>query len=207
MESNTFDDESIFRYNQKHKLRFALFLFGGLFFFIGFILYYIFALKYSDFFAIRAINTLFSHITFHMKGLSLAGMVYTGFFGGLFFLTVPMEVVFVAFLRAGHSPILLIPLYLLGMIFSYTANYYIGFHLNHVSKKIITPQKFYKLKGLVNKYGTLGIFGLNALPLPSQILSTILGVFKYNIHKFYFYFIAGQLLKYVIISIGYYTIF
>jgi membrane protein YqaA with SNARE-associated domain len=71
-----------------------------------------------------------------------------------------------------------------------------------VSKKIITSKKFYKIKGLINIYGAGAIFVINALPLPSQPLAAILGVFKYNKTKFYLFFLLGQFVKYGAITLG-----
>ena len=76
--------------------------------------------------------------------------------------------------------------------------------LSGISKKLISPKKFYRLKGLTNKYGALTIFFFNALPLPSQLLSVILGVFRYNKTRFYVFFLFGQIVKYAAISVIYY---
>ena len=113
-----------------------------------------------------------------------------------------MEAVFLTFLKAGYSPFILVGIYVFGMIIAYTINYYLGMRLATITQKTITPQKFYKIKGIINKYGVLAIFLFNVLPLPSQPLSAILGVFKYNKAKFYTFFILGQITKYTIIVIA-----
>jgi membrane protein YqaA with SNARE-associated domain len=137
----------------------------------------------------------------------LLGAFYTSLFGGLFFVFLPMEAVYIRYLKSGFSPFLIILVYVGGFLFSYTANYYIGLKLNNVSKKIISPKKFYKIKGIINRYGAWAIFGFNVLPLPSQPLSTILGVFRYNKKRFYLFFLLGQLIKYTAITVAYIYIF
>ena len=78
----------------------------------------------------------------------------------------------------------------------------------HIKKgkhlKLISPKKFYKLKGLLNKWGSLAVLLFNATPLPSQHLSVILGVFRYNKTRFYVFVFLGQLIKYLYITAGYY---
>ena len=67
-----------------------------------------------------------------------------------------------------------------------------------------TMKKFYKTKGILNRYGSLAVFSFNALPLPSQLLSVILGVFRYNKTRFYVFFLSGQAVKLAGITIIYY---
>ena len=103
---------------------------------------------------------------------------------------------------ARPPPFMLVGIYLFGLVLSYTINYYLGMRLANLVQKAITPKKFYKIKGIINKYGVGAIFVFNVLPLPSQPLSAILGVFKYNKTKFYVFFVLGQLIKYSAIIIG-----
>ena len=118
----------------------------------------------------------------------------------------PLEALFITFLIGGQNGLLLILIYVFGFICSYTLNYYIGYKLSEISRKLITPKKFYKIKGIINRYGSGAIFAFNLFPLPSQPLAAILGVFKYNKPRFYTLFILGQVFKYSIITIGYFYI-
>jgi membrane protein YqaA with SNARE-associated domain len=144
---------------------------------------------------------------YQLKEKSLLGVFYSSFFGGLFFVFLPMEVLFVSLLKDGVNPTMLIILYIVGFLLSYSINYFIGMNLGELSKKLIGAKQFYNIKVAINRYGVLAVFAFNALPLPSQALSTILGVFKYNKTKFYIFFLSGQLIKYIVIAIGYIYIF
>jgi membrane protein YqaA with SNARE-associated domain len=199
---------NVFQYNRAEKLRFALFTFGfGLLIILLFGTYLLF-LKEQDIGVINFVKDLAANIQTHIEQGTINGVLYASIFGGLFFVTIPMEAVFVSFLEAGTKPVLLVGLFLFGFLISFTINYIIGLKLDHFSKKIITPQKFYKIKGILNKYGVIAIFVINVIPfLPSQPLSTILGVFRYNKAKFYVSFLAGQLIKFAAIAIGYIYIF
>ncbi|MBW2982542.1 VTT domain-containing protein, partial [Candidatus Woesearchaeota archaeon] len=137
----------------------------------------------------------------HIWGSTPLGILYTTLIGGLFFVTIPLELLFIKFLKAGHFFLLVISFYLLGLLVSFTINYYIGLKLSGLSKKIISPKKFYKTKGVLNRYGSWAIFAFNVLPLPAQPLAVILGVFRYNKTRFYALFILGQLIKYTAMSI------
>lgn len=168
-----------------------------------FVIYYILILRSSDFFLVKIINTIFSHVGNNLGKLTLLGAVYAAFFGGLFFITLPIEAIFIAFLHSEFHPFLVMSLFVGGLFVSYSIDYLIGYKLSNFSKKLIPPKKFYKTKNLINKYGPVAIFVINVLPLPSQILATVLGVFKYNRTRFYIFFLSGQITKYVLITIFY----
>jgi len=201
-----FSRQVIFDYNRKQKRRFVFYTFLGIIVVLALITYYFMFFIDSGTFLSRNVNSAFKHITVNIKDATILGSFYASGFGGLFFLPVPLELVFLNFLRAGHFAGLLMGIYLLGILISYSINYWIGGKLTYASKKIISYKKFYKIKGFINKHGALGVFVFNVLPLPSQILSAILGVFNYNKTRFYVFTMAGQVTKYIAIVLGYFYI-
>lgn len=196
-----FLEESMFHYNIRKKRAFgAAIIVIGMFLFL-IVLDYVLILRKSDFFLVTFINTVFSHIGSQVAAKTLLGVFYTALFGGLFFVFMPVEALFISYLKSDAPDIMIMLVYIFGFIISYTINYYVGFRLSKLAKKLISAKQFYKLKGTVNKYGGLAIFGFNALPLPSQPLATILGVFRYNKTRFYVFFILGQVVKYTVIML------
>lgn len=208
MDELPFAPGAIFPYNLARKLRFAIIVFVLIALVMTLFAGYILFLKESNFFLFEMMRSLVMHIKGNIAQNTLLGSFYVALFGGLFFVTLPLEAIFVNFLREGSSPYLLIVIYLFGFIVSYTINYLIGQKLDTFSKKIISPKKFYKIKGIINKHGALAVFGFNLIPFfPSQPLATILGVFRYNKTKFYLFFVLGQLVKYAAIAAGYTYLF
>lgn len=191
-----------FEYNLKKKRRFAYttFFILGLLFVLA--LLYILVFQTTEMGIVSNVRSAVLHIFGEISNKTLLGLFYTSAIGGLFFVTISLEAVFLTFLDAGYSPVVLIGMYLFGLFISYTINYYLGLRLRSLVQKAITYKKFYKIKGFINKYGTGAIFVFNVLPLPSQPLSAILGVFKYNKVKFYIFFLLGQFVKYTVIVIG-----
>ncbi|RLG11930.1 hypothetical protein DRN73_04035 [Candidatus Pacearchaeota archaeon] len=201
-----FNNKNIFEYNFLKKISFITFAVLGILLFIGIILYYYFALSKIDNFFINSINFIINNIKTQITQLTALGAFYTTLFGGLFFIPLPTEILFFAFLKKGVMPFALVLIYVLGFTISFTFNYLVGTKLSNISKKIIRPKKFYKIKVAVNKYGMATVFAFNVLPLPAQPLSAVLGVFKYNKTKFYIAFILGQLIKFSIIALAYFYI-
>lgn len=199
-----FSTTAMFQYNRSHKLRFAFILYGVMFLAIIFAASYYFFLQHMEIAFFEFFRQIITHIKDAIASASILGILYTSVFGGLFFVTIPLELVFISFLRNGANPFFLIITFIGGFVISFTINYIIGMKLDTLSKKIINPQKFYKIKGILNRYGAIAVLVINAIPfLPAQPLATILGVFKYNKAKFYVYFISGQLLKFTAITIIY----
>lgn len=205
-EEKTFTKVSIFSYNEFKKKFFIFSVVAFITLFIATIVLYFTSLRNSNFFIIEQLNAFFVYIAGHVKSGSLLGAFYTTLFGGLFFIPIPMDVLFINFLGSGNALAFVVLTYIAGLIISFSINYWVGSKLTYLSKRLIGIKKFYKVKSHVNKYGSWGIFIFNLLPLPGQILAVIAGVFKYNKLKFYMFFILGQLIKFSIIAIGYFYI-
>lgn len=127
---------------------------------------------------------------------SLAGIFYSGFIGGLFFIPLPQEVFFYFGLFKGNSIIYSIIAIMSGYILSQLLNYYIGAKLHKPFMSFISKKKLYKTRRYTNKYGPLSVFLFNFLPLPAPLLTFALGIARYNIYRLFFYITLGSLLKY-----------
>ncbi|MBW2996551.1 VTT domain-containing protein [Candidatus Woesearchaeota archaeon] len=191
-----FGESKIFKYNRFYKTSFGAGVIIAGSFLVLLIISFLF-LKDSNLWLFKNLNLLITHFTKHIAGASLLGALYTTMIGGLFFLSVPIELLFIKFFNSGKPVMIILLFYFIGLFISYSINYFIGLKLSGVSKKLISPKKFYKLKGILNKYGALAVFVFNAVPLPSQIFAAILGVFRYNKTRFYVFFLLGQLTKYI----------
>jgi membrane protein YqaA with SNARE-associated domain len=204
---NDFTSTGYFSYNHKKKKFFGLIYISFFLFIALFIASYIFFLRHMDSRIILFIQDIIGHVMFQLKEGTIFGIVYTAFFGGLFFIYMPLEAFFVRYLSLGYPSIMVFLIYILGMLLSYSINYFVGYRFSNFSRDLIGLKKFYNIKGLINKYGSLLVFLFNAIPFfPSQPLSTLLGVFKYNKVKFYIFFLSGQIIKFTIIIIIYHTV-
>jgi membrane protein YqaA with SNARE-associated domain len=199
-----FTKDGMFEYNAGRKRLFLLTTALIVFAIGSVIASYFIWFKHFDFFIINGVEAFFRYIGTQIKEETFLGTFYAALFGGFFFVVMPMDALFIKFISSGHNPIILVLLYNLGLLISFTGNYYIGARFSELTKKLVTPEKFYSIKIKLNTYGGWAIFVINAVPmLPAQPLSALLGVFKYNKAKFYAYFLPGQLVKYSIIAIVY----
>ena len=201
--SLNFKEDRIFSYDRFNKIMFGAVLFAIVAFLVLLGISYFF-LKESDIFLFILVNAMIKYFSTHILGSTLLGVFYTTAIGGFFLFTIPLEVLFIKALNAGHSVLIVFVLYFLGLVLSFTFNYLVGLKLAGISKKLVSPKKFYKMKGTLNKYGALTVLVFNATPLPAQALAVILGAFRYNKTRFYVFFLLGQLIKYAGITVFHY---
>ncbi|MBC8494537.1 VTT domain-containing protein [archaeon] len=196
--------DTIFSYNLSRKRWFVASSIIIIALIIAAAITYFLFLKGTDIAGVKTFEAISKHILWNVKHTTLLGALYTSLIGGLFFIFMPIEAVFIAFIRSDSNPAVIIMTFICGFIFSYTLNYFIGMKLSNTTRRIIGPKRFFKIKIMLNKYGAGGVFLINVIPiLPSQTLAAILGVFKYNKTKFYIFFLTGQITKYILITIAY----
>lgn len=193
-------ENNICEYNRKRKVISDIAILTAVSSFVVFIVYYILVISSSEFFLVRWVNSASIHVLQNIASSSLFGVFYSSSIGGLFFIFMPLEILFIRFVQ-NNSLLLVFPVYIGGLFIAYSLNYLIGSKLSGSAKRLISPKKFYKSKSILNKYGKWAIFAFNAVPLPSQALAAILGVFNYNKTRFYVFFLAGQLVKLVGLTI------
>lgn len=148
------------------------------------------------------IESIINSLGSQFNATNLNNVFFVGLIGGLFFLSVPLEALFItAIINIHTNPVAIMFAMMLGLSISYTINYVMGKYMSGIATKLVSPKKFYKIKVLLNKYGKGLIFLFNVLPLPSQILTFICGVFKYNKTRYFSIWGAGWLIKLSLIII------
>ena len=203
-----FSKQGVFEYRRTAKLRFAIITVAIAAFIVFLVVAYFLFLQDQELLVVDFLVGLISHIKGEISAASFLGVLYTSVLGGLFFVTLPMEAIYIRFLGQEFHMFPLAALYIGGFAISFTLNYIIGLKLNNFSKRVVGPKKFYKLKGIINRRGDLAVIVINLIPFfPAQPLSAILGVFRYNRAKFYVYCLGGQFVKYLVMGMAYLYIF
>jgi len=154
----------------RKKLEGAAAIFIGVFI-LGVIISYFVFLRKLDLFEGTVIASIVSSVKSQITAFSLIGSWYVAFFGGLFFIFVPLEIYFITAIK--NDPWIVYLVFLFGISISYSLDYLIGVKLSKVSRKLISPKKFYTVKSYLNTHGKLGIFLPNFIPsLSNTILFT-----------------------------------
>src|SRR3989344_2996470 len=124
-------------------------------------------------------NNIFQQIKKEMFEFSSIGLFYSGFFGGLFFLPIPQELFYYFGLIKGNHIVISFLFLNAGYLLAQWVNYQIGKRLNKPIMDFVSKRRVYKARRLSKKYGSLGVFIFNFLPLPAPILSFALGITRY----------------------------
>ena len=150
--------------------------------------------------------------TFIDKGLSFIfnqfsgktnfGVFMIGLIGGLFFLSVPIEVLFVnALHQIQLDSFILGAILFVGLLISYLIDYFLGYFMSSLATKMMSPKQFYGIKVKLNKYGSWLILLFNILPLPSQGLTFVCGVFRYSKMRYFSLWTVGWFIKIIFLVV------
>ncbi|MFW5990995.1 MAG: hypothetical protein ACOCQX_02075 [Candidatus Nanoarchaeia archaeon] len=200
------DENAIFEVNHRQKLLKGVVTLSSLFVIImSFVTYFLF-LRNLIILQDTPVYSVLKFFTGIISEFSLLGMFFVGLFGGLFFVFFPMELYYLKALSVNNIP-LCIAAFMAGMLFSYSADYFIGMNLSRFARGLISSKKFYGIKSYINQYGNAAILIVNGLPFfPSQQVTFILGVFRYNKTRLIILTLTGQLVKVLAIA-GFYLWF
>ncbi len=142
------------------------------------------------------IDKIISFIYQQFSGKTLSGVFLIGLIGGLFFLSVPIEILFInAMHRIIVDSFVLGAILFIGLLLSYILDYLMGYYLSSLATKMMSPKQFYGIKAKLNKYGSWLILLFNILPLPSQGLTFVCGVFRYNKMRYFSLWTVGWFIK------------
>lgn len=144
----------------------------------------------------------YQHITAQVEGRTLLGLFYAALFGSLFFITLPIEVIFLYYTTLTHDLFALVLISLTGILLGMSINYCIGRLLGERFLRFVLGDYFQKLKNINDRFGTLFVFFGNLIPSPIEPFSVLLGGTKYSLRKFLVYTFLGKLMKLILLVIG-----
>jgi len=192
----------IIEMNAKRKKLEGFLTIAAIVFIIIIIVSYLIFFKKLSIFQDSMLTDIVGHVKTQIVTFSTLGSFYTALFGGLFFIWVPMEGYFIKALLSSNPTILYL-LFIGGIMISYSIDYLIGMKLSKLSRRLVSPKKFYKIKTYINIYGKAAIFLASAIPFfPSQQVTFILGVFRYNKTRLFILTMSGQMIKYFAIILA-----
>jgi membrane protein DedA with SNARE-associated domain len=138
---------------------------------------------------------VFSHIAGEIASRTLLGLFYASFFGSLFFIFLPLEVLFLYYLSLGLSVPLVITLTLLGYLMGLCLDYLFGYVVGARLVKFILRGKFDKFHDMITRWGSVVVFFGNVIIFPIQPVSVVIGSAKYSFKKFFILSALGLFVK------------
>lgn len=138
---------------------------------------------------------VFSHIAGEISRRTLMGLFYASFFGSLFFIFLPLEVLFLYYLSLGYSVPVMIALALIGNAIGLCLDYLFGFTVGASIVKFFFRKNFEKFHSMITKWGAFIVLIGNIIPFPIQVVSVIVGSARYSFKKFFFFTVIGIFAK------------
>jgi len=141
------------------------------------------------------INAVYEHIVMQITKKTYLGLFYASFFGAIFFITIPVELIIIYYISLGYNIIIIGLITTVASVLGLFVNYLIGLMLGKKIMKWILKDTYDKIKVWNDKYGGFFIFAGSFLPSPIEIACVIFGTTKYSIKKFFIYSTLGRILK------------
>ncbi len=149
------------------------------------------------------VYSTYLYITNEIESRSLLGLFFACFFGSIFFITIPVELVFIYYLGTDYFLAYIILITLVGNVLGLIIDYLIGFFLGEKLLKLFMKDNYDRYKRKTNRIGSLLIILGNIIPFPIEIVSVFLGGVRYNFLKFVTFSTLGKLAKFLLLFIGF----
>lgn len=147
----------------------------------------------------------FSHIFDEISRNTLLGLFYASLFGSLFFIFLPIELLFLYYLTLGYPVPIIMALTIIGSVIGLIIDYLFGFAFGARLIKYVFGGKFDRFHNLVSRWGSAIIFLGNIIPSPIQPASVVIGSARYSFIKFLVFTSIGNFVKvFALVVIGMY---
>jgi len=174
--------------------------------FAGFWIWILFQLLYAfygfSFFTwiqtLPYVYDVFQYFSIAITSKSDIGMFYLFLFSSLFFLPIPLEVLYLT-LATQIDPTTLATYAVLGIMAGQVINYWLGRGFSIIFRSMLKKSTQKKAQEKLAKYGGFAIVTMHTIPFPFQLFNTITGLFKYPFLKWLLYATIGILIKHVIL--------
>ena len=124
-------------------------------------------------------------------------LLAAGTLSGLFFLPIPLEVMFFAGIRAGTNPVLATIAIILGFTIGNCISYVIGWKLSKLATSLFNAKKVYAVRRTARKYGIYAIIGMNLVPSPSPVLTFGLALAGYPFSRLFVVLVGANIVKFL----------
>jgi membrane protein YqaA with SNARE-associated domain len=124
-------------------------------------------------------------------------------FGGyLFFLLMPVELLYIYYLAEFSDKISLTIVALITAVMAQIVDYYCGYLIrHHFIGVIISRKKYLKSRMILKRYGNASMFFFNLFPLSSPILIFVAASLRYRLVDVLKYSIPALMIKYLTIAL------
>ncbi len=135
---------------------------------------------------------------------SLLGLFYAAFFGALFFVALPVELIFLYYLGLNYYVVQILTITLLGNLLGISLDYFIGWLVGpKVLGWFMKRQTYERFQRKIDKAGVFIILIGNIIPFPIEPLTLFLGAVRYGYLRLILFTALGKAIKFGLLWLGY----
>ncbi len=151
--------------------------------------------------SIPYIGPAYEHVALQITQKTLLGLFYAAFLGGLFFVTLPVEAVFIFYLTLKYNVYFVVLIAFLGNLLAMILNYLLGLLFGKWLLKKVLKHNHDRFNNWVKRFGGLILVIGNIIPFPIEPLALVYGGVKYPFKKFVILTAIGKLIKFIILAV------
>lgn len=148
--------------------------------------------------------SLYLAIEAEIESKSLLGLFYAAFFGALFFVALPVEIIFIYYLGLNYYFVQVLTITLVGNLLGITFDYFIGWLIGpKVLQWFMKAETYHTFQRKIDKAGSFIVIVGNIIPFPIEPLTVFLGAVRYGYFRLMLFTAIGKLVKFGLLWLGY----
>ncbi len=150
-----------------------------------------------------AVWAVYKAIELEIASRSLLGLFYASFFGALFFITLPVELIFLYYLGLNYYFVQVLVITLAGNLLGIALDYFVGWLIGTRILKWFLKEKYDGFHRKIEKAGAFIVIIGNIIPFPIEPFTVFLGAVRYGFFRLMLYTFLGKLVKFGLLWLGY----
>lgn len=135
---------------------------------------------------------------------SLLGLFYAAFFGALFFVTLPVEIIFLFYLGLNYYFVQILVITLIGNLLGIAFNYFVGWLVGpKVLRWFMKEETYHKFQKKIDKAGIFIVIVGNIIPFPIEPFTVFLGAVRFGFVRLMLWTALGKIVKFGLLWLGY----
>jgi len=151
-----------------------------------------------------ALWSVYQAIAAEIESRSLLGLFYAAFFGALFFVALPVELIFIYYLGLNYYFVQVLVITLVGNLLGIAFDYFCGWLVGpKVLQWFMKKETYSVFQRKIEKAGAFLVIVGNIIPFPIEPLTVFLGAVRYGFARLMLYTVIGKVVKFGLLWLGY----
>lgn len=146
---------------------------------------------------------LYNRVSDEIASRSLTGLFYASAFGAVFFITLPVELIFIYYLGLNYPATYVIAITLLGNLLGMSFNYIFGLAVGTKFLKWLLKGTYHSFHRKIMRAGDFLVLVGNIIPFPIEPFVLFLGAVRYGFFRMVFLTVIGKLIKFILLWLAY----